>query len=671
MAAHRPLATRQLDFEPCGVDIRNVWMGVDDRVIDVITGEVQVRMLYVWPNDAKDVMEDHWGEGHDNDGKKGYWDDYYEEQADQNSKLFDRLPNGSIVHIEQLNSKYADLFDVHKLYFIFGGINQNSKWKYYIGDCETGDVIRIPASYGSGWFGNLSYVYGSAYAFSGPNPNFGGVLWGKRGSGRKGHTVDGKYVGHEPINMRMYDGHDSVEDKRYVRPIDIAEFKELWGDSSCPNTAGALGLFDFEVVGDYSEGNGSTNGNHWRCGPRVDDGGRRILQAGDRFVVPSDSIDLPGHLIDSATVSWDGHTVGLGHIRLQHSSGSIFDTTVWINEPDWANGYTKNSSGNFVKTARLDPQKATFNVTPTRVPMWFYSGRPSLTLAGVFNFAIGSGPSYTGAQAVELFATAYIADLGLYAVGVSNNGAADVSNYTLSGSIEGGRIWISRQGAADFKDMYGEDATITGQQWLTFDTNDSITLWYSGAVVDRYGVKDQNGAGQEWEYEKGVVIYRKNNTPPTPTFDSAGWVKHRCEKVASTFTITGRVGNYWVANTTLNIGDRFRATDAGGVSAIRGKEGPRHLPPHELQSRAQLHADRQVPVQSRTLQERRPALQPRANQQRDLVLLEAHHEPRASPLRRLGDQRHLHRYGQHSHTPTRRPSTRGGLSRQVRGGSEG
>ena len=397
LLVHSKLEDTTIDYEPCGVDLMNVWLGVLPDA-DNWSDRPSHRPLWCWRSDTVRDLEEHFGEIISSNSKYfKYWDDHYREPDTDGARsdIFDRLPNGSIVHIDSVAYDYnsanpatADWggFTPHKLYAVAEGRTVSSQWRYNLRDPDTGQVIRIPGSNtGSNTFGRVTHVYGCAYQDS-------EMLWGQRNPDSAGDTFASPsmdppfrgecYRGHTPCNMRMYDFRDAPEDKRYIRPIwdwdgrglsnGLSTFKALWNNTSCPTD---LSQFDFVVKGTYDAS--SDNGNHEKYGPRVvhRSGGayvRRCLQEGDTFTVKH-------HMYDAES-SYPGKPwsdfpefLGFGHLRLQFSGEGNYDldSTCWVNEPEWLNGVLQDNAGNWVQTARHDIQKATFTITPTRVPVWF------------------------------------------------------------------------------------------------------------------------------------------------------------------------------------------------------------------------------------------------------------------------------------------------------------
>lgn len=227
---------------------------------------------------------------------------------------------------------------------------------------KAGDVIDVPTSTSSGTFGRVTVVYGSAWDTSDQNR---GIMWGQNNPDREGLYDGPVYAGHKPINMRTFDGRDAPENKQYIRPIDdgvhswangISKFKTMWNSPSCPKEGEALGQFDFVVKGTYNDGtgDGANFGNHVKYGPRVRwNGGERVVKAGDVFTVMAGTGEAAGHLYDRqltyTDAPWNGDGgppyIGMGHLKLAWQStlpDARFDSTCWVNEPRWANGYVQN-----------------------------------------------------------------------------------------------------------------------------------------------------------------------------------------------------------------------------------------------------------------------------------------------------------------------------------------
>ena len=166
--------------------------------------------------------------------------------------------------------------------------------------------------------------------------------------------------------------------------------------------------------------------------------------------------------------------------------------------------------------------------------------RAQLVISGVIDADLPGGLP----KAVELYATADVPDLSLYAIGVANNGGGtDGPEQTLAGALTAGEFYYladdgtaTNPGDQRFSAFFGFDADLYGNFGVNGD--DAVELFYdaSGAfaggetVVDVFGERDVNGDFEAWDYTDGWA-YRVDGTGP----DGATF------QVAS-FTYSGRSG---------------------------------------------------------------------------------------------------------------------------------
>lgn len=134
-------------------------------------------------------------------------------------------------------------------------------------------------------------------------------------------------------------------------------------------------------------------------------------------------------------------------------------------------------------------------------------------------------------KAIELYATANIADLSLYGVGSANNGeGSDDAELILSGSaVNGAFIYVATE-STEFNNFFGFSPDFTGGA-ANINGDDAIELFYdvtglfSGAesVIDVFGDINVDGTGEAWEYLDGWAYRNNVSGPDGSTFTLANW----------------------------------------------------------------------------------------------------------------------------------------------------
>ena len=128
-------------------------------------------------------------------------------------------------------------------------------------------------------------------------------------------------------------------------------------------------------------------------------------------------------------------------------------------------------------------------------------------------------------KAIELYATADIADLSIYGIGSANNGGGflDKEELTLSGSAAAGQfLYVASQGGENgMQAFFGIDADFTSSA-ASVNGDDAIELFENGVVIDTFGQPDVDGTGQPWEYLDGWAA-RVPGSAPSPVFDISQW----------------------------------------------------------------------------------------------------------------------------------------------------
>ena len=129
----------------------------------------------------------------------------------------------------------------------------------------------------------------------------------------------------------------------------------------------------------------------------------------------------------------------------------------------------------------------------------------ALSLQGVMDFTVPSGGS--DGKAIHLVATADIADLSVFGIGVANNGGGtDGMEYTLDSvsASSGDDILIARSVeamSAYFADCYGEfEIIMVANSDISQNGDDAIELFEQGVAIETFGDLDVDGTGEAWEY---------------------------------------------------------------------------------------------------------------------------------------------------------------------------
>ena len=137
-------------------------------------------------------------------------------------------------------------------------------------------------------------------------------------------------------------------------------------------------------------------------------------------------------------------------------------------------------------------------------PICAPTGTVDLALQGIIDFGLASSDG----KAIHLVATADIADLSVYGIGVANNGGGtDGQEYTFDSlSITAGEnILVARNATAmtayisqEGMDLF--DHVLIATSSISQNGDDAIELFKNGTVVETFGEINVDGTGQSWEY---------------------------------------------------------------------------------------------------------------------------------------------------------------------------
>ena len=129
----------------------------------------------------------------------------------------------------------------------------------------------------------------------------------------------------------------------------------------------------------------------------------------------------------------------------------------------------------------------------------------NLSLQGVMDFSVPSGG--TDGKAIHLVATADIADLSVFGIGVANNGGgSDGLEYSLDpvSASSGDDILVARSVeamSAYFADCYSAfDIIMIANGNISQNGDDAIELYEGETVIETFGDVNVSGTGEVWEY---------------------------------------------------------------------------------------------------------------------------------------------------------------------------
>ncbi|MGD9875034.1 MAG: lamin tail domain-containing protein [Kiritimatiellia bacterium] len=112
-------------------------------------------------------------------------------------------------------------------------------------------------------------------------------------------------------------------------------------------------------------------------------------------------------------------------------------------------------------------------------------------------------------------------------MGRQSSGGTSWDQIQLTGTVAAGSTYVLANSPADFQAAYGfaPDADMPG---ITGNGDDAYVLFAfgdhtAGAVVDIYGVLDQSGLGQTWEYTDSQAARLTSVTSPNATWTLAEW----------------------------------------------------------------------------------------------------------------------------------------------------
>mgnify|MGYP000365375311 FL=1 len=211
------------------------------------------------------------------------------------------------------------------------------------------------------------------------------------------------------------------------------------------------------------------------------------------------------------TVEW---TWGSGTHNLVSTSGvETFDSGYESSGFVWSHTFTVVGSTDYVCSPHAGNMYGTITTTEA-------APSSDLALQGILDLNIvddGYGVNGSQGKAIHVLATADIADLSIYGIGVANNGGGtDGEEYNFESTASataGDNIFVVRSVEAmnaymDASTIF--DQVILGSSSISQNGNDAIELYLNGTIVEVFGDADVNpdtfgaGCGDDvncWDYE--------------------------------------------------------------------------------------------------------------------------------------------------------------------------
>jgi hypothetical protein len=248
--------------------------------------------------------------------------------------------------------------------------------------------------------------------------------------------------------------------------------------------------------------------------------------------------------LDSATTDCDAITTGTDTYSVTLAFSGAGATTFVVTSTAGAvsgDDPSTNVTGNIIVSGIPEGTDVTITMDDTvngglcalirevTSPICEPTGTVDLELKGVIDFTVPSGGS--DGKAVHVVATADIANLNVYGLGVANNGGGtDGQEYTFDdiSVLQGENILVVRSldALTDYFTADGIalfDHVLIGTSSISQNGDDAIELFKNGSVVETFGEIDTDGTGESWEYMDSWA-YKTTSGAAWPTDWSYGGV---------------------------------------------------------------------------------------------------------------------------------------------------
>lgn len=214
-------------------------------------------------------------------------------------------------------------------------------------------------------------------------------------------------------------------------------------------------------------------------------------------LIDGETYAIGNTLSDGSTIISTGTNISFDHLEL--SANTEYFYKIW--SIDASDTY---STG-------LSTSARTISDTPIEA---------NLIITGVIDGPLSGGTP----KAVEIYATADIADLSLYGIGSANNGGGtDGQEFTFpSDAIQAGEYFYVATDVDNFNAYLGFDPDYTSGA-LGINGDDAVELFFNGNVIDVFGDINVDGNGTPWEYLDGWAYRKDEIEANNGSFNSDNW----------------------------------------------------------------------------------------------------------------------------------------------------
>ena len=180
-------------------------------------------------------------------------------------------------------------------------------------------------------------------------------------------------------------------------------------------------------------------------------------------------------------------------------------------------------------------------------------GQGTMVITGVLDGPLTGGTP----KAIEFYTLTDIPNLNLYSFSNFNNGASTpTSTFTFPNIsvMAGTRIWVATE-VPNFTAYFGFAPNYTSNT-VNVNGDDAFGLFFSGNLIDVFGVIGVDGTGQPWEYTDGWAYRVSNTGADGSTFVLANWTFSGIDALDNTTTNASApnpwpIGTYTSGGTTV------------------------------------------------------------------------------------------------------------------------
>ena len=158
----------------------------------------------------------------------------------------------------------------------------------------------------------------------------------------------------------------------------------------------------------------------------------------------------------------------------------------------------------------------------------------------------------------------------------------------LTGIIQAQSTYILAYSASKFTNSYGSTADLNSGN-ISGNGNDGYFLFYggghaTGVLVDAYGVIDQNGTGQAWEYTDSKAVRKYSDTISSVIWNPDEWIINNYAGFEDMTPVKHHLQLIWTGSNSTQWDDKLNWMEGSSGASFKPDAGSRLIIPDVMNS---------------------------------------------------------------------------------------